>query len=197
MNLKKTISGLFALAVGLFLFSCGSGSETYYPKPRGFFRIDLPKKEYATCDSVLPFSFRYPAYSTMEILQSNDEETIWFNLVFPAFHGSANFSYKPVKGNLYELSEDAREFANKHIAKANEIVEIRISKNSNRVYGIAYNIEGTNTASPYQFFITDSTSHFLRAAVYFEHIPNNDSIAPIIERVKQDLDTMLVSIEWK
>ncbi|PKP03813.1 MAG: gliding motility lipoprotein GldD [Bacteroidetes bacterium HGW-Bacteroidetes-6] len=197
MTLRRTISQLYILAFGLVLFSCGGGSETYYPKPRGFFRIDLPQQEYMLFDSAYPFSFKYPACSHMETQESNDPSTIWFNIVYPGFHGSVNFSYKPVNGNLYELSEDAREFANKHIAKANEIDEIRISNPANRVFGIAYDIEGSNTASPYQFYVTDSTSHYLRAAVYFDHLPNNDSIAPIIQRVKVDMDTLLSSLKWK
>lgn len=198
MNLFKNLKNLLlTISAAAILSACGGGNDTYYPKPRGFFRINLPEKKYIEYDSLYPFSFRIPVYSKLEPLESEETGVYWFNLLFPAFHGSVNFSYKPVKDNLYQMSEDAREFANKHIAKANEIQEMRISYSDNDVYGISYSIDGTNSASPYQFFVTDSSKHYLRAAVYFNHIPNNDSIAPIIQRVKEDLDTMLVSLKWK
>ena len=138
-----------------------------------------------------------PVYSYIEPVKSDEVNSLWFNINFPKLNGNINFSYRPLNGNLYELSEDAREFTNKHIAKANEILQIRISNEDKKVYGIIYDIEGTNSASPYQFFLTDSTNHFLRGAVYFNHVPNNDSIAPIISRVKEDIDTIISTFRWK
>ncbi len=196
MNRMKT-SNIVAFIIILLFAGCGSSDDTYYPKPRGFFRIDLPEKEYITFDSAYPFSFKIPAQSRIQPLESSEPGVIWFNLLYPNFHGSVNFSYKPVIGDLYHLSEDARQFANKHIAKANEIREMLISNPSNKVYGMSYHIEGANTASPFQFFVTDSSKHYLRAALYFNHIPNNDSIAPLIDRVKEDMDTLLKSLTWK
>lgn len=197
MNQIRNLSALLIIAASLIIASCGSGNETYYPKPRGFYRLDLQEKKYVTFDSIYPFSFRIPEYAHIIPVESAEPGTIWFNLVFPAYNGSVNFSYKTIKGNLYQLTEDARDFANKHIAKANEIKEIRVSHSENKVYGLIYDIEGTNSASPYQFYLTDSTKNYLRGAVYFNHIPNNDSIAPIIQRVKEDLDTLMGSLKWK
>jgi len=188
----------FILIAAIFAFSsCGSNNDTYYPKPRGFFRLDLPDKKYVTFDSVYPFTCRIPESSYIVPVKTNDPSTVWFNLVFPQYNGSVNFSYKPVNNNLYKLTEDAREFANKHIAKANEITEIRVSNTENKVYGLIYDIEGTNSASPYQFYLTDSVQHFVRGSLYFDAIPNNDSLAPVISFVKEDIQHMFETMSWK
>lgn len=197
MNPIRNLSIVLLIAIATFIASCGGGNDTYYPKPRGFYRLDLPEKKYVNYDSVYPFTCRIPESSYIEPVESSEPGSVWFNLVFPDYNGSVNFSYKTVKGNLYQLTEDARDFANKHIAKANEIKEMQVSHAENKVYGLIYDIEGTNSASPYQFYLTDSTRHYLRGAVYFNHIPNNDSIAPIIQRVKEDLDTLMGSLKWK
>lgn len=183
------------LIVSLFI-SCGSGSDAEYPKPRGYFRIDMPEKEYTDFDTTYPYSFRYPVYAEIYPDSDPDTEPYWINIFYPDFNGMLSFSYKKIDNNLYQLSEDARAFANKHIIKANEIRERRVEYPEHRVFGIVYEIEGNNTASPYQFYVCDSTTHFIRAALYFNHIPNNDSVAPIIQRVKEDMDTLLSSLRW-
>jgi len=197
MKAIRILSVLPVIAFLLALTSCGGKEEVYYPKPRGFYRIELPKQSFRDFDSTYPFSCRIPQYAYIQPIESPESGGIWFNLVFPGFDGMINFSYKPVNGNLYELSEDAREFVNKHITKANNIEERLIHFPNKKVYGISYQIEGANTASPYQFFVTDSTHHYLRGALYFNHVPNNDSIAPLIERIVSDLDTMISSFQWK
>jgi len=197
MKAIRILSLILFVSSCVLLASCGSKEDTYYPKPRGFYRIELPKQSFRDFDSTYPFTCRIPQYAYIQPVESREAGVIWFNLVFPGFDGMINFSYKPVNNNLYELSEDAREFVNKHITKANKIDETLIHFPDRKVYGISYQIEGSNTASPYQFYITDSTHHYLRGALYFNHVPNNDSVAPIIERMVSDLDTMIGSIRWK
>ncbi|PLW94432.1 MAG: gliding motility lipoprotein GldD [Marinilabiliales bacterium] len=192
-------NSLVLLIVVLMFGACGGNqSDTEYPKPRGYFRIDLPEKEYQWFDTTWPFAFKYPVYAEMQPVKTPDAEPYWFNIIYPQFHGMLSFSYKKIEGEntLYKLSEEAREFANKHIIKANEIIERRVDVFENNVHGVIYEIEGTNTASPYQFFLSDSTTHFIRAALYFNHLPNNDSISPIIQRVKEDMDTLISTLRW-
>ena len=56
---------------------------------------------------------------------------------------------------------------------------------------------GGDAASPSQFFVTDSSTNFLRGALYFNAEPNADSIAPSIAFVKEDIEHMLKSLKWK
>ena len=59
-----------------------------------------------------------------------------------------------------------------------------------------YEIEG-NAASAYQFHLTDSTNHFVRGSLYFNNIPNQDSIQPVLEFVKEDITHLFETFVWK
>jgi gliding motility-associated lipoprotein GldD len=178
----------------LCLISC---RDDYQPKPRGYFRIDLPKKEYKKFDSDYPYSFEYPLYSKVIPDTERGAEPYWINIVFPKYKGTVHISYKSVKNNVLKYFEDSRTFAMKHMSKANSIDERLFNNRRDRVYGLIYNIEGTNAASTYQFYLTDSTSHFLRGALYFQVMPNNDSLSPVINFIKQDIDHIINTFRWK
>ncbi len=178
----------------LLLNACG---DTPTPKPGGYFRIDLPERKYRLLDSIFPYSFEYPVYASITMDNHAPAEANWINIDFPRFKGQVHLSYKPVNNNLNTFTEDAHSLVMKHIPKASAIEEIRIVNNKNRVFGLAYDIRGTGAASPYQFYVTDSTSHFLRGALYFSVIPNNDSLAPVIDFIKGDIQHLLETIKWK
>jgi len=65
------------------------------------------------------------------------------------------------------------------------------------VYGLIYDIKGSDAASSYQFYLTDSLSKFVRGALYFNLVPNNDSLSPVIDFLKVDLEHMITSFRWK
>ena len=192
MNKLANIS-LAAFLASMF-FSCG---DTYTPKPRGYFRIDLPAHEYAVFDSTFPYTFEYPVYARLTPDPFAPDEPYWLNVDYPTFRGRVHLSYKAVDGNLNEYLEDSRKFVMKHIPKASGIRDSLIFDPGRKMYGLVYQIEGMGAASPCQFFITDSLSHFVRGALYFEVEPNNDSLAPVISFVRQDIDHMLRTFEWK
>ena len=54
------------------------------------------------------------------------------------------------------------------------------------VYGSLFMLDG-ESASPLQFMLTDSVSHFFRGALYYDCIPNADSLAPVTRYLKQDI----------
>jgi gliding motility-associated lipoprotein GldD len=59
-----------------------------------------------------------------------------------------------------------------------------------------YNIKG-NTASSVQFYLTDSVNHFLRGSLYFDVKPNKDSLAPVINFIRGDIEHFMESFSWK
>jgi len=200
--MKETTNTKFRLAnlipfIGfgfLFFLSC---SENPTPKPRGYFRIDLPPREYRLLDSIFPYAFEVPVYARITRDIHAPAEANWINIDFPRFKGRVHLSYKTVNNNLGTYTEDAHSLVVKHIPKASAIEEIRIENSAQRVYGLVYDIKGTGAASPYQFYVTDSTTHFLRGALYFDVIPNNDSLAPVIDFIKGDIQHMLETMKWK
>lgn len=191
----KTILFLFPF---LLLYACGSGSKDYSPKPRGYFRIDFPKKTYKTYNGSGPYSFDFPEYAAISKDNTPHADPRWINIDYPQFNGKLHLSYYDIHSpaQFNQLVEDSRTLAFKHTVKATGIDEARIAYPEKSVYGLYYTIEG-NTASSAQFFLTDSNKHYLRAALYFDEVPRIDSIQPVLEFVKQDLKVFIKSFRWK
>lgn len=174
----------------------------YTPKPRGYFRINFPEKTYKTFDeSGYPYTFEYPAYARIvkdtSFFNKRPENPWWINVVFPGFNGKIYMSYKVI-GNEYTLEKlvnDAYNMSYKNDVKADAIVP-ELFRTPNHVSGIFYNISG-NAATSRQFFATDSTRHFLRGALYFYAVPNEDSLAPVIHFVEKDMWHLLETLKWK
>jgi gliding motility-associated lipoprotein GldD len=185
------------LAISIFAVLLASCGGSYMPKPRGYFRIDLPEKKYQQFDTTFPYAFEYPVYSKIDADSSSLSEPFWINIVYTPFQAQLHISYKPVSGNLKELLEDSRTLVNKHIPKANSIGQREYADPANRVYGLVFNISGSDAASTYQFYLTDSTSNFLRGALYFDLVPNNDSLSPVIDFLKADIEHFITTFRWK
>ncbi len=177
------------------LTSCGE-DDAATPKPRAYFRLAFPEKKYVQYNEDCPFTFEIPAYSKMENDNNNNAEPCWLNLKFPTFNGTLHLSYKEVKDNINTYMQDTYTLASKHQIKASGIEEQQISRPKSKVYGLMYDIEG-NAASSFQFFLTDSTKHFIRGALYFNAVPNTDSIAPVVAFIKQDIYHFIETFEWK
>jgi len=173
-------------------------SEPPVPRPRGYFRIELPEKDYRVFDSIYPFTFEFPAWCRISPnLRDSINEPWWINIEYAAFKGTIYISYKEINNNLNAYVSDSWEFVNKHIPKADAIIQTDIQQAEHRVYGVHFSIEGAAAASPIQFYLTDSTKHFLRAALYFDLPPNNDSLQPIIEFINQDVMHLINTLKWK
>ncbi|MFA6950231.1 MAG: gliding motility lipoprotein GldD [Lentimicrobiaceae bacterium] len=196
MKPVKTILSNAIILISLIFLVVACNDNTI-PKPRGFFRIDTPKRAYKVLDSIYPYVFEYPVYSVITSDPNAPDEPNWINIDYKGFKGKLHISYKVVNNNLDVFTEDAHSMVMKHIPKASAIQEVRIDNDKNNVHGIIYDIEGTGAASPYQFFVTDSTKHFMRGALYFSALPNNDSLAPVITFLKEDINHMLETLRWK
>ena len=171
--------------------------ESYSPKPRGYFRIDLPEKSYQKLDTTLPYTFEYPTYATITHDPYAPQEKNWINVNFPSFKAVLHISYEPVHNNLDKFLNDAHTLVSKHIPKADAIYDSLIYHPEKRIYGLAFKIEGLGTASAYQFYVTDSVKNYLRGALYFNLKPNNDSLAPVIDFLEKDIDHMVNTMKWK
>jgi len=187
------LSGLFIISMGIS--SCGN--DNYVPKPRGHFRIDLPEKKFIDFDSSFPYAFEHPVYSVINPYKTGNPEPYWINIDFPVFGARINISYKKVHNNLDTLLQDADLLAHKHIPKANDIKYEPVKIDSAKVYGLIYEITGTGVASPFQFYLTDSIDNYLRGALYFNVAPNNDSLSPVIDFIKEDILHMINTFRWK
>ena len=193
--MRKLTNSLAVLLLLLVAAACGDRNPQ--PKPRGYFRIDLPEKQYVTLDTMPRYSFEYPAYATITPDYYSLNEKDWANVVFPSFKGTVHISYKNVDNNLSEYVEDAYRMITKHITKATGIRDSVVINKDKNVYGLVYFLDGEGVASPLQFYLTDSTEHFLRGSLYFNIYPNNDSLQPVIDFITDDVRHLIKTLDWK
>jgi gliding motility-associated lipoprotein GldD len=189
----------------LLVLLCASYScrNIAVPKPKGHFRIDLPKKEYLPFNfqteksSNMPFSFDYPAYGKLSFQREKSTDPGWFNIEFPAYKAIIYLTYRDVKNDFEGLMEQTYTMNVKnHMTKADAINEQVFNYPGNKVYGILYDLKG-NTASAVQFYATDSVNHYLRGSLYFSAEPNADSLAPVIEFFREDIIHMIETLKWE
>jgi gliding motility-associated lipoprotein GldD len=184
---------LFSLSTLLVFTSCES---EFTPKPRGYFRLDMPQKTYQRFDTLYPFSFDYPSYAQVQPYRGGIENKYWLNIEYPQQRATLHLSYFNVQNDLNKHLEESRTLAYKHTVKADAIDEHLVAIPNNKVYGLVYDIKG-NAASCLQFYVTDSSKHFLRGALYFNVPPNSDSLAPVSNFIKRDVERMIENLNWK
>ena len=166
------------------------------PHPYGYFRIDIPAYGYkATALQGYPYRFEYADIAHIDTKVDNSEP-YWLDIVYPSLNARIHCSYKPVETNLGKLTDESIRFVFDHAIKADAIPEQGYSNPEARVYGVYYDLEG-NTASPVQFFLTDSAHHFFRAALYYNCIPNADSLAPVNDYIRRDIHHIIETFQWQ
>jgi gliding motility-associated lipoprotein GldD len=167
------------------------------PRPRAYFRIDLPKKEYFPFMAECPVNFEAPMYSKIENKAPDPRETgCWFNVMVPRLKATLYCAYIPVHNDLDQLVQRAYDYTIMHDVKATAIRRTDVEIDSTHVYGIIYDLEG-DAASQLQFFVTDSTKHFLRGVLYFRDRPNADSLAPVLSFMREDVIHMIETLRWR
>ena len=185
----------------VLLFSCNSNYTA--GKKKGYFKIEFPQKEYRQFDEPgYPYTFEYPVYSSIikdtMFFEDQPENPWWINIEIPRFAGRIYISYKEIgtKNKFDTLVNDAFKMAYKqHTSKASSIEPEEIFS-KNKIHGIYFSLTG-NTATANQFFLTDSTRHFLRGALYFDATPNEDSLGIVNNFLKKDLEHLINTLKWK
>ena len=196
MKTKQFIIPIVVLFMAWIAVSCDRQSD-YLPKPRGYFRIDLPEKAYTRVDTIERYSFECPQYALVTPDPYSPNEKNWVNIEMPQFKGSIHLTHKPVNGNLGEYLEDVHTMVVKHLQKANGMRDSLIVNEEHQVYGLFIEMDGKGVATPMQFYLTDSTKNFVRGALYFNFKPDNDSMQPVINFIREDIDHLIETFEWK
>lgn len=184
---------IYIIILMSLLVGCGRG---YVPKPHGYLKVNYPEKNYTTFDSAAPFTFEYPVYAKIQVPDSKNKESYWYNVYFPDFKGTIYLSYLKVENNLDEIIGDTRTLVYKHSYRSDGITETPYMDPEDRKYGLLYELQG-DAASSVQFFLTDSTTNFLRGSLYFDTEPKRDSLNPVIDFVTEDIVHMIESLSWK
>jgi len=198
MSTNKNFIPLLLGSLVLFLASCigTNDDEIINPKPRAFYSLSFPEKKYQPYQSDCPFTFEIPDYANVEPSKDKSAAPCWLNVKYPLFKAQLYLSYGEVKNNLPKYLADARELAVRHQVKASGLEQQVILRDSAKVFGLLYDIEG-NTATALQFYVTDSTKNFLRGSLYFNCRPNIDSLKIVIDYLRQDVLHMIQTFKWK
>ncbi len=196
----KNIVTFCSLLFVIFFFSCNSN---YTYKKRGYFKIDFPKKEYKRFDAPgYPYSFEYPVYATITkdstFFGDVTENPWWINIDVPQLSGRVYVSYKEInnRNKFDSLLNDAFKLTYMRHSTIASGRDDSLMKTENGAEGYFFKLYG-NTATANQFFLTDSSKHFLRGALYFDAAPNEDSLSIVNDFLKQDLYHLINTLKWK
>lgn len=183
----------------LLLTACGSdSSDSYVPKPKGYPRIDLPPHRYQTLEPVHPYQFEYNQIARILPDTFARSEPHWIFVNYPKFQASVQLTYKPVRNDINRLRsmlEDSYKLAARHNIRAYSIEQRKIRLKSGLEASLI-DLSG-EVPSQVQFVVTDSTTHFLRGALYFNTATQNDSLQPVIQYIRQDMLHMLNTLKWR
>ncbi|WP_042276919.1 gliding motility lipoprotein GldD [Nonlabens tegetincola] len=180
------------ILISCFLILTSCGNEDVLPKPSASLALQYPDATYGTTTTdYCPFVFELNEYA--RVLSKNDCS---MKIEYPYMDATVYLTYNKVDDNLTQLLIDGQKLSYKHNIKADVIKDYPFMNEKSKVYGMMYEVEG-NAASNAQFYVTDSTNHFLTASLYFDTRPNYDSILPAVDYVKKDMINLLETLQWK
>ena len=199
---------IYPIATLLFLFiitnlvfsSCQNEEDSFIPKPYGYFRIDLPEKSYVKLEGNFPYSFEHSKYAKVVKNESQNAEEYWITLKYaPISVAEIHITYKEIKNEpklFMEYVNDAHKITFNEIntARSSAIDQVIDSKKGN---GIVFTFSEGEVPTVFNYWVSDSSTHFLRAAMYVPTSSQNDSLAPILKYTKDDMMHMLETFEWK
>ncbi len=187
MRLKMQAKTLL-LFLGLLVVGCENIQQ---PKPKALLRLQYPEPHYTLVPNGEPFDFEYN--DRVELKGINRKVP---DLYYSKMKATLYLSYLPVEDNIDSLLNDAYQLPGKHMIKAEKITEQIFMAPEERVFGTLFTVVG-NAASQLQFFLTDSTDHFLIGSLYFYSRPNYDSIMPAAKYVERDVMHLMETFRWK
>ncbi len=214
-NILLTVACISTLA------ACG-GNGDYTPKPQAYLRIDMPEHSYWLVDSLCShpgdtlvfgtdtsivitgscktFPFTFEANTCVELREKGapkGEE--WMDLYYPQWDGVVYLTYKHLSGrdDLRGQIDTSSRLLEKHYKLSSGVEEQGYEDPDNRVFGTVYYLKGSRVASTCQFWLTDSSRHFLRGALYLDRTPNNDSLAPVLRYMQEDIEHLVETLRWR
>lgn len=188
--LKNSLFIILSLTMLISLLSC-DGNKTFIPKPPTYLKIEFPERNYSTYNDECNFSFEAPSYFDIQHIKNSCNRDIHFK----DLNGTLHLSYIKMDTTLSAYVNYALDKIDEHKVKATAIYDSVFINNDAKVYGTFFELQG-NVASPFQFYLTDSTSIFMNGVIYFNTRPNYDSIKPVLDFVKQDLYKIMSTAEW-
>ena len=161
-----------------FLFEANDSVELTLKKPRQVYTFKAD-------GSIKPDRIKY--------------DEVWLDLNYPSLDGVVFLTYKQLTGpdDLRGQVDTSSRLLEQHYQFTSGVEEQGYEDPKHKVYGTVYYLKGNKVASTCQFWLTDSSRHFLRGALYLNHTPNNDSLAPVIEYLQTDIEHLVETLRWR
>jgi gliding motility-associated lipoprotein GldD len=186
--MTNKIIGFLTLVLLVSFTSC---KNEVLPKPASQLRLDYPVAQYAAFSNHCPLAFDINEDAIIK-----EDKNCGFSIHYPKMKATIYLTYKMVNKDIDSLLRDAQSLTYKHVIKADDILEQPFINNDKKVYGMFYRVSG-NAATNAQFYATDSIKHFVTGSVYFYAKPNFDSIMPAADYIRNDMQHLIESIQWK
>tara|TARA_S200000501_G_scaffold173112_1_gene163071 strand:+ start:2159 stop:2737 length:579 start_codon:yes stop_codon:yes gene_type:complete len=191
--LKSSNKILVLLCLLLFHFSCDE--TNYLPREKAFLRLEFEKPIYDTLYSKASnLNFIYNnAYSSLEII--SDEKIVLrykdikIDIVLSDVELDNTSSFEQSIQNFYMFLEP-------HRKKSNQISAKEFTSADNKKFAKVFEMRGP-IASPLQFYVTDSINNFLFGSMNLMEKYDYDSIYPSVMYVKNDIFSIIESVNWK
>ena len=181
----KNITLFFIVAL---LVSCSKDSQ---PKPYGELRLEYPNPQYKKFEAC-HYGFDFSDFATI----SDAKKPCWYYIDYPKMKAKVFITYFPIKNDFLLHVKESEKMVYEHTIKASSIDTKSFTYPDRKVYGNFYELKG-QTASNIQFYITDSTKHYVTGNLYFNTRPKPDSLAPAVKYIKNDLLHLIDTFHWK
>lgn len=186
--MTNKIIGFLTVVLLLSFTGC---KDDVLPKPASQLRLDYPEAQYAAFSNHCPLGFDINEDAVIK-----EDKNCGFSIHYPKMKATIYLTYKTVNGDINKLLRDAQKLTYEHVIKADDILEQPYINQDRKVYGMFYQVSG-NAATNAQFYATDSIKHFVTGSVYFYAKPNFDSIMPAADYIKNDMQRLMETIQWK
>jgi gliding motility-associated lipoprotein GldD len=187
---------LFIFLISTFFYACENDQPI--PKPPTYLRTELPDHTYRIVSNDCPYELKLADVYNYKPCVFEKSNFCMQQIDLGPLNGSLFLYYLnfPSKDSLPSIINYANDKVDEHKIKADKIDFKQFINKEKRVFGTFFELKG-NVATNFQFYLTDSTNHFVRGEVLLNCRPNYDSLRPSLEYLKLDLLELLNNFKWK
>jgi gliding motility-associated lipoprotein GldD len=176
--------------------SCGDDKEN--PKPSTYFRTDLPDHSYKKITNSSKYAYELSDLFSVKEVSVRGERTDHQEISLGKLDGLLYLNYYPTpnRDSLIRYINLSNDKVDEHQVKASKILDKTFIFPKKKVYCTFFELQG-NVATNFQFYITDSSTRFVRGELLMNCRPNYDSLRPVLNYIQKDLEHMIETFEWK
>ena len=171
----------------IFLMSCSNHTTT--PKPKAFLYNEVSVPNYVFYKSACGYSFFINSENQIDFENCN------VKIKNSSLNSILYLSSINIKDNFSLIDSDFTKKIQENSINAFAVNVSEYNDVENRVFAKYFSFVG-NAPSNTQFYITDSTSVYLKGSLYFDSKPNYDSLLPSIHLINNDIRKMIQTFNW-